>query len=81
MIVSVYVDDPIITYNNLDLILGLKRQLDATFELIDLGILHYFLGLKFFPLFDGIFIYQPKYSLDILKHFKMGYCKLCATPF
>ena len=31
MIVVVYVDDLVITSNNLDLILGLKRELIATF--------------------------------------------------
>ena len=45
-----------ITGNNLKLILGLKRQLVASFEMIDLGIMHYYLGLQVFPLFDGIFI-------------------------
>lgn len=56
LIVVVYLDDLVITRNNLDIILGLKRQLVATFVMIDLGIMHYFLGLQVFPLFDGVFI-------------------------
>ena len=49
LIVVVYVDDFVITGNNLDIILELKRQIPATFEMTDFGILHYFLGLKVFP--------------------------------
>ena len=40
-----YVDDLILTGNNSDLIFRLKHQLADTFETIDLGILHFFLGL------------------------------------
>ena len=81
MIVTIYVDDIVMVGNNLDLILGLKRQLAATFEMIGLGILHLFLGLQVLPFPDGIFISQYKYDLDLLKHFKMDDCKPCATPF
>ena len=56
LIVVVYVNDLVITGNDLDLILGLKRQLVATFEMIDLGLLHCFLGLQVFPLSNDIFI-------------------------
>jgi hypothetical protein len=47
----------------------------------DLGILHYFLGLQILPLSNGFFIFQSKYVMDLLTHFKMAYCKTCATPF
>jgi hypothetical protein len=47
----------------------------------DLGLLHYFLGLQVLPLTDGLFISQSKYVMDLLTHFKMEYCKSCATPF
>ena len=80
LIVVIYVDDLVITGNNLDLILRLKTQLAATFEMTDLGILHYFLGLQVLPLPNGVFIFQSKYLLDLLKHCKMDDCKPCATP-
>ena len=69
--VSIYIDDLVIVENNLDLILGLKRQLATTSEIIDLGLLHYFLDLQVFPMSNGISISYSIYSLDILKHFMM----------
>jgi hypothetical protein len=81
LIVVVYVDDLLITGNNNDLILRLKKQLVDSFDMTDLGTLHYFLGLQVLPLCDGFFISQSKYVMDLLTHFKMVDCKPCATPF
>ena len=75
-----YVDDLVITINNVNLILGLKKQLANTFEMTDLGLLHFFLGIQILQMDDGIFLSQPKYALDILKRFKMDDCKSYATP-
>ena len=66
-IIVVCVDDLVLTRNNPDLIFRLKSQLVDTFELTDLGMLHFFLGLQVFPLSDGLFISQYKYLLDLLK--------------
>lgn len=81
LIFVVYVDDLFIIENNIDFILGLKRQLDTTFEIASLGILHYFLSLQVFPLSDGIFISYSNYCLVILKHFNVDDCKLYDTHF
>jgi hypothetical protein len=81
LIVVVYVDDLLITGNNNDLILRLKKQLVDSFDMTDLGTLHYFLGLQVLPLCDGFFISQSKYVMDILTCFKMVDCNPCATPF
>jgi len=56
LIFFVYLDDLVITHNNTDLILRLKRQLVDSFDMADLGTLHYFLGLQVLPLYDGFFI-------------------------
>jgi hypothetical protein len=66
LIVALYVDDLVITGSNVNLILGLKKQLANTFEMIDLGLLHLFLGIQVLQMDDGIFISQPKYVLNIL---------------
>jgi hypothetical protein len=81
LIVVVYVDDLVITGNNIDLILILKKQLVDTFDMTDLGLLHYFLSLQVLPLSDGLFLSQSKYVMDLLNHFKMVDYKPCATPF
>ena len=64
---EIYVDDLFITLKNVDLILGLKKQLVDTFEMTNLGLLHFFLGIQALQMYDGIFISRPKYSLDLLK--------------
>jgi hypothetical protein len=81
LIIVVYVDDLVITGNNTNLILRLKKQLVDSFDMTDLGILHYFVGLQVLPLSDGFFISQYKYVMDLLTCFKMSYCKPCATRF
>jgi hypothetical protein len=80
-IIFVYVDDLVITGNNIGLNLRLKKQIDDSFDLTDLGILHYFFGLQLLPLYDGLFIFQSKYVLDILTFFSMADCKTFSTPF
>lgn len=43
---TLYVDNLVITRSNVKLILGLMKQLANTFETIDLGLLHFFLGIQ-----------------------------------
>jgi hypothetical protein len=81
LIVFVYVDDLLITGNNNDLILRVKKQLVDSFDMKTLGTLHYFLGLQVLPLCDGFFISQSKYVIDLFTHFKMAYYKPSTTPF
>ena len=38
-----------------------------TFEMVELGLLHLFLGLKVLQIYDGIFISQSKYGLIFYK--------------
>lgn len=44
LILSLYVDDLIITGNNQELILDFKGKMMHEFEMADLGLLSYFLG-------------------------------------
>jgi hypothetical protein len=60
------VDDLIITRSNLNLILGLKKQFIDTFDMTNLGLVHFFLGIKILQMDDGIFISQPKYVMNLL---------------
>ena len=45
LIIVLYVDDLIITGSQLELIQNMKSDLQKQFEMTDLDILHYFLGL------------------------------------
>ena len=50
------------------------------FEMKDLGLMHYFLGLEVWKNSEGIFLNQGKYAVEVLKRFDMLECKSMATP-
>jgi hypothetical protein len=52
-----------------------KTGMQSEFEMIDLGIMKYFLGIKVEQSAKEMFICQQKYATDILKRFKMNKCK------
>ena len=63
----IYVDDMIITSNDLACVANLKQVLDQKFGIKDLGSLKYFLRLEITKGAKGISINQRKYALDVLK--------------
>lgn len=65
--VLIYVDDIIITGNNLEKMEHLKSFLLKQFRIKDLGDLKYFLGIEFSRSKKGLFLSQRKYTLDILQ--------------
>ena len=56
-----------------------KRELSSEFEMKDLGLIHYFLGLEVWQRSDDIFLSQGKYNVDVLKRFGMMDYKSMAT--
>ena len=50
------------------------------FEMSDLGIMSYFLGMEENQGSSGMFISQRKYAINILKKFKLESCKEVETP-
>ena len=79
LIILLYVDDLILTGDEL-LILSCKDDLAKKFEMKDLGLLHYFLGLEIWQCSDGLFVSQGKYAWEILEKFNMHGCKPVDTP-
>ena len=71
LIVVLYVDDLIFTGNDKALIGEFKEAMKSEIEMIDLGLLKYFLGIEVKQMHDGIFISQEKYARQILERFKM----------
>ena len=63
----IYVDDILITGNDLKAISTLKNFLHNHFRIKDLGDLKYFLGIEVSRSKKGISISQRKYTLEILK--------------
>ena len=80
LIFSIYVDDLIYTGNNEEIIQEFKKDMMKTFEMSDLGVMHYFLGIEINQEEDGIFICRKEYTENLLKKFKMYGCKTMATP-
>jgi len=76
----VYVDDIVITGNDIVGISQLKEHLCRHFQTKDLGSLKYFLGIEVAQSKHGIVISQRKYALDILQETGMIDCKPVESP-
>ena len=74
-----YVDDLFLARAK-QLIVECKRELASEFEMKDLGLMHYFLGLEVWQRYDEILLSQGKYAIEILRRFGMMECKSMATP-
>ena len=79
LILVLNVDDLLFTGEEI-LIVECKRKLTSEFEMKDLGLMHYFLGLEIWQRNDEIFLYQGKYTVEILRRFGMVDCKSINTP-
>ena len=70
VILLLYVDDFFV--RGMDgLIADTKRKLAAEFEMKELGMMHYFIGMEVWKNADGISLSQRKYTVEILKRFRM----------
>jgi hypothetical protein len=74
-----YVDDLFITRGE-ELIVDCKRGLASEFEMKDIGLMHYFLGMEVWQEDGHIFLGQGKYAANILSRFHMEDCRLMSTP-
>jgi hypothetical protein len=79
VILLLYVDDLFLTGEE-KLIAECKKRLAAEFEMKDLGLMHYFLGLEVWQSPERIFLNQGKYTVEVLKRFNMLECKSMNTP-
>ncbi|TYK08583.1 Retrovirus-related Pol polyprotein from transposon TNT 1-94 [Cucumis melo var. makuwa] len=80
LIVSLYVDDLLVTGNNAYHIQNFKWEMMKMFEMTDLELMSYFLGIEIKQGQGEVFICQKKYAKEILKKFKMDECKAVSTP-
>ncbi|XP_070020253.1 uncharacterized mitochondrial protein AtMg00810-like [Nicotiana sylvestris] len=69
VILAIYVDDIILTGDDLAEITALKSFLDAQFKIKDLGALHYFLGIEVSSLPGGVLLNQKKFVFNLLREF------------
>jgi hypothetical protein len=78
VILVVYVDDLFLTVDE-GIIAWCKRELTSEFEMKDLDLMHYFLGLEVWQRQGEIFLAQGKYTVDVLKRFGMMDYKSMST--
>jgi hypothetical protein len=78
LILVLYVDDLFLTVTE-SLIVECKYTLASKFEMKNLGMMHYFLGLELWQRTDEIFLSQGKYIIEILNKFGMLNWKPVAT--
>lgn len=75
-----YVDDIILTGNDPTYVDSLVAKLKTVFDMTDLGVLTYFLGLEVQSKTTGLLVTQSKYASDVLHKFGMAFSKPCTTP-
>ncbi|XP_028121914.1 uncharacterized protein LOC114319109 [Camellia sinensis] len=80
ILLLLYVDDMIITRDDIVGISSLKQFLHRQFEMKDLGALSYFLGLEISQDSSGYFLTQAKYTSDLLAPASLSDCKTVLTP-
>ena len=79
LVLLLYVDDLFITGRERP-IAACKKDLAAEYEMTDIGLMHYFLGLEVWQEPGHIFLGQGKYAVDILRRFRMEDCNPMSTP-
>ena len=79
LILVLYVDDLVITGAE-RLTEGCKRDLASKFEMKDIGLMHYSMGLEVWQEEGHFFLGQGKYIVDILSRFHMEDYKPMSTP-
>ena len=80
ILLVVYVDDIIITRDDIAGIPSLKSFLHGQFHTKDLDMLQYFLGVEVMKSKRGIFLSQRKYVLDLLSETGKLVAKSCQSP-
>jgi len=80
VILGVYVDDLIVTGEDISEIANFKKQMTTQFEMSDLGKLSYYLGIKVEQGEDCITIRQTSYAKKILEKFGMSDCNSTKVP-
>jgi hypothetical protein len=77
---GVYVDDLIITGGNPEIIKLFKQQMMSEFEMTDLGLLSYYLGIEVDQKEDHITVKQSTYAKKVLGQFEMAECNSSKYP-
>ncbi|KAG6524466.1 hypothetical protein ZIOFF_014375 [Zingiber officinale] len=80
ILVGVYVDDLIVTGRSTEGINKFKQQMMTEFEMSDLGLLSYYLGIEVEQQKSRILLRQSAYAKKILSQFQMADCNATKQP-
>ena len=80
LIVYLYIDDLIYVSNDGVMLDDFKKSMMNEFDMIDLGLLRYFLGIEVVQSPTSIFISQKKFVFETLDRFQMKDCNPVLTP-
>jgi len=80
IILGVYVDDLIVTGEDPAEIKEFKEQMTKEFEMSDLGLLSYYLGIEVGQYRDFTTVKQTGYAKKVLDQFGMGQCNATKFP-
>ena len=80
LIVAVYVDDLFVTGTSREVIEEFKKRMASKFDMSDLGVLTYYLGIEVHQHEEGITLSQAQYALKIVEEAGMSQCNSVQTP-
>nr|GFA00456.1 retrovirus-related Pol polyprotein from transposon TNT 1-94 [Tanacetum cinerariifolium] len=80
LLVQIYVDDIIFSSTDPKACDIFSNEMSSKFQMSIMGQMLFFLGLQVSQSPEGIFIYQSKFALEILKKFGMDSCDSINTP-
>lgn len=80
IILCLYGDDLLIMGSNKKCISKFKSELMEEFEMTNLGLMAYFIGIEFHKSKRGMFMHQRRYALEILKKFEMEPYNVAISP-
>ena len=80
ILVEIYVDDLVVTGTSTNIILKFKQAVATNFDMTDLGVLKYYLGIEVYQRKDYIIITQKGYAKKVLKDAGMNDCNPTLIP-
>jgi hypothetical protein len=80
LLVQIYVDDIIFGGSSHSLMSSFQKIMENEFQMSMMGELTFFLGIQVKQMKQGTFMYQAKYTKDLIKKFNMAELKPVSTP-
>jgi hypothetical protein len=80
LVIGVYVDDLMIIGSNCNDIKCFKSEMAKVFNMTDLGLLHYYLGIEVKQSTEGTSLGHSSYALKIVEKCGLTNCNPCSVP-